>query len=392
MRSLLLISFLFLTCTFCYGQQIAGRFFVHGNFFGSHIKTITFNYNDADSGHVIKRCPVIDQHFTFSGSVSEPTLVYVTGDTATNDVDDVNYSEFFIEPGNIQITLREDHFKEMKVSGSKTQDEKNKLEQSKQELYHLQRPLDSLLSEYNKMLRNISYEDTLKYNAIADRRAGLITKIKKYTRQGFAIDRRFIASHPASYLSPYLLYLQFHSQNLKIDSTRLYYDKISPLIKQSLWGRELARRLDILGIGEQFPDIKGVSTENKQLSIPDLKKSDYTLVVMWASWCVPCRENAPRLMKLFNKYHSKGLNIIAISADSSKKDWLAAIKEDKLQPWQHLLADLHGGIVHKLGLYGIPAEILLKNGVIINKYSGADNNNTGLNSLESKLDQIFVNN
>ena len=40
-----------------------------------------------------------------------------------------------------------------------------------------------------------------------------------------------------------------------------------------------------------------------------------TLVNIWASWCDPCREEMPGLVKLRNKYKDKGLQLILVSAD-----------------------------------------------------------------------------
>jgi thiol-disulfide isomerase/thioredoxin len=39
------------------------------------------------------------------------------------------------------------------------------------------------------------------------------------------------------------------------------------------------------------------------------------LVNFWATWCDPCREEFPDLVKVDNDYRGKGLNFIAISLD-----------------------------------------------------------------------------
>ncbi|WP_419803530.1 DUF4369 domain-containing protein [Mucilaginibacter sp.] len=392
MRHFIFSLVFFSIVNICYAKEKSKRFTVEGKFEGEHTKTVTFTYNDADSGYVIKKCTILNQRFSFSGAVNEPTLVYVKSDIAANSVDDVNYGEFFIEPGYITVSLREGHFKLMNVSGSKTQDENYKLEMSKANIYKLLRPNDSLLSVYNKMLVKIPKKDSAQSNLVATRRMAIITESQKHLTQARLLDRKFISSHPASFLSPYLLYLQFHTQTLKIDSTKIYFGKLSPVVQNSYWGIELSRRLELLKINETLPNIKGRSIESKRVATAELSKAGYTLVVVWASWCVPCRENMPKLMKIYNKYHPKGLQVIAITADESKRNWLAAIKNDKLFAWQHIQPDQKAGIIPTLGLYGIPAEILLNKGVIIEKYSGASNEDTRIEYLEKKLDQIFTTN
>jgi thiol-disulfide isomerase/thioredoxin len=64
------------------------------------------------------------------------------------------------------------------------------------------------------------------------------------------------------------------------------------------------------------------------------------LLDFWASWCYPCRAKHPELKKIYKKYSSKGFNIISISLDSNKDQWLKAIKEDSID-WVNA-SDLKG--------------------------------------------------
>lgn len=54
------------------------------------------------------------------------------------------------------------------------------------------------------------------------------------------------------------------------------------------------------------------------------------LIDFWASWCAPCRDANPYLVKLYNKNKAKGFEIYAVSIDTKKEAWLKAIKKDKL--------------------------------------------------------------
>ena len=43
------------------------------------------------------------------------------------------------------------------------------------------------------------------------------------------------------------------------------------------------------------------------------------VINLWATWCVPCREEFPDLIKLYGKYRAKGLELILISVDNAEQ-------------------------------------------------------------------------
>ena len=48
------------------------------------------------------------------------------------------------------------------------------------------------------------------------------------------------------------------------------------------------------------------------------EKGRVVLVNFWASWCVPCREEFPDLVRLERKYRDRGLSIVGVSTDLAK--------------------------------------------------------------------------
>ena len=116
-------------------------------------------------------------------------------------------------------------------------------------------------------------------------------------------------------------------------------------------------------------------TKAADLSLPDMNgnlvrlsdlKGKVVLIDFWASWCGPCRKNNPHLVKLYRKYHGKGLEIYGISLDDDHRNWKEAVSQDKME-WIQVIDD-KGWNASSALLYGvdmIPSSFLVdKEGVI----------------------------
>lgn len=49
------------------------------------------------------------------------------------------------------------------------------------------------------------------------------------------------------------------------------------------------------------------------------KRGKVVLINLWATWCVPCREEFPDLIKLYGKFRDRGLELILISVDFAEQ-------------------------------------------------------------------------
>lgn len=97
---------------------------------------------------------------------------------------------------------------------------------------------------------------------------------------------------------------------------------------------EEAKQKQLTGKAPDFtlPDIKG-----KKVKLSDYE-GKYLLIDFWASWCKPCRMKIRELKKEYDRLQKLGVEVIAISCDQKKEDWLKAVEED--QPaWKQLLVD-----------------------------------------------------
>jgi thiol-disulfide isomerase/thioredoxin len=146
--------------------------------------------------------------------------------------------------------------------------------------------------------------------------------------------------------------------------------------------QEKISQLARTSIGETFKDFTQSTPEGESMSILSIEGS-YVLIDFWASWCRPCRDANPELVKSYNTYHDKGFNIVGISLDQNVDDWKRAIAEDKLV-WPQLI-DRQNQINEVAAYYVIeyiPQNILIDdNGIIVGK-----------NLRPEELDNFLTNN
>jgi len=123
-----------------------------------------------------------------------------------------------------------------------------------------------------------------------------------------------------------------------------------------------------LRVGVEFPDFQAKDINGKSLSL-DQFKNKVVLIDFWATWCPPCVDEMPNIVKTYNKYHEKGFEIIGISLDQNENKFLRFIKDNGMT-WRQYY-DGKGGqneLARKYSIDSIPSTFLIDaNGKIIAK-------------------------
>ncbi len=94
------------------------------------------------------------------------------------------------------------------------------------------------------------------------------------------------------------------------------------------------------------------------------------LVTFFATWCPPCMQEVPDLIRLQDKYKSKGFSVVALSVDESGPKSVKRLVEKRSINYPVLMADSStardfGGVV------GIPTSFLINSqGTVVKKYPG----------------------
>jgi cytochrome c biogenesis protein CcmG/thiol:disulfide interchange protein DsbE len=64
-------------------------------------------------------------------------------------------------------------------------------------------------------------------------------------------------------------------------------------------------------VGERAPDISATALDGTQITLAALRGRP-VIVNFWGSWCVPCRQEMPRLKSLLERHASEGLAIVGV--------------------------------------------------------------------------------
>ena len=118
-------------------------------------------------------------------------------------------------------------------------------------------------------------------------------------------------------------------------------------------------------VGQKAPNIILPAMNGDSVSLGDLK-GKVVLVDFWASWCGPCRQNNPNLVKLYSRYQDKGFEILSVSIDKKSVDWKKAVSTDNLK-WIQVIDDKgwEASTTMVYGVDAIPASFLIdKDGII----------------------------
>ncbi|HHI82082.1 MAG TPA: DsbE family thiol:disulfide interchange protein [Rhizobiales bacterium] len=119
-----------------------------------------------------------------------------------------------------------------------------------------------------------------------------------------------------------------------------------------------------------LPPLANFAPNGKQLpgiARGDLKKGEVTLVNFFASWCVPCRQEHPQLMKLGKM---KGFRLVGMNY-KNKRDEAVAFLNQLGTPFAAIGYDFNGRAGIEWGVVGVPETFLVDGkGIIRYKFIG----------------------
>lgn len=237
--------------------------------------------------------------------------------------------------------------------------------------------IDTLVNEFNNLNNGIKivsvdkfvkmgkqtdvmYNDSVNFRSIAQ-----ISKIKQLVEQS-----------PFSYF--YLYELKNRMSNFSNEQFLDIFKLFDEDVRESETGKGLRKYVENRS-SKRIDFETTIESDSGQKEAILVKSAKLNMVILWASWCGPCRQEIPHLKKLYQQFSKdKSINFVSVSVDNEKEDWFRALGHEKMQ-WRQLLLIGKEKIYYKelFNFDGsIPTILFINNqGKIVKKTVGFDEKN-----------------
>ncbi|HMC00745.1 MAG TPA: TlpA disulfide reductase family protein [Flavobacteriaceae bacterium] len=312
-------------------------------------RQVYLNTIDENKLSAIDTATVANNAFTFTGTVELPDVYFISIDQIRNNF------PFILENENISLTMYKDSINTSVIEGTK---ENDLLQEYSKEVNAISKEIMALRKENMEAQKA---KDTAWMNSLRGEYEALVKK-------GEEFDTQFTKDNNSSVMGLLIMERKVRGKDINVNELKEIFDSYPEELKQTRAGKNISKVLDAAiatAIGSVAPDFTAPNPTGDMLAFKDLK-GKVTILDFWAAWCRPCRMENPNIVKVYNKYHDKGLEIIGVSLDGNgrqqdpKAEWLKAIEDDNLT-WHHVsnLQYFNDPVAKAYNISSIPATFIL---------------------------------
>lgn len=341
----------------CAGQTEKGEFKIEGHLNNLPLGAVVLEELTLDNVKVVDSTNVKDASgkFTLKGMVAEQGLYRVRFENG-------KFILLALDAGNMKIDGDVDKLEDVKISGS----------EPTAELQQFMSDISKQSIALTEEMRSLDSLHAILPDSVFQPKVAAFQKKEKEFENGFFLmaDK---TKNPATAVFAISQVrsgeeIVAHKQVITNLATRFpkntlvksMTDKILELEKNQAGGDAAGgEEPSAVKVGQVAPDFTLPDPSGKMISLSSFR-GKYVLVDFWASWCGPCRQENPNVVKAYQQYKGKNFTILGVSLDKTKDKWQEAIKADGLA-WNHV-SDLKfwdSAVVPLYGLNAIPTNFLL---------------------------------
>ncbi|MBR4379996.1 MAG: redoxin domain-containing protein [Bacteroidaceae bacterium] len=289
--------------------------------------------------------------FEFKGEQANPELRYLMYQPGTeND----QAMDFFLENGTIMVKMSTD------VTSATGTPNNDAYQQIRDEIYDIQEQMNDV---YEKIANEEDMSDETRAN-IEKLSAELEDKYVSVLVKG-------AKNNATNEVGMHMLKNFYFYMNTP-DLAEIVQQIPDKFLKDESINRikEVVTKLTATEVGKKFTDFELKDPDGKPVKLSDYAgKGKVVLVDFWASWCGPCRQEMPNVVKVYNQYKKKGFEIVGVSLDQTAEAWKKGIADLNIT-WPQM-SDLKYWQCEAAAIYGvsaIPHTVLIdKDGTILER-------------------------